>query len=351
MKTRFFQFLTAALFLAVIFAVPVLTKLEDNAELSQFEYRELSKPPVIASAATLFDPAYYAQWETYFSDHIWQRENLLTFYTHLNMNILKRPVVNGEIIQEDLLLPFIRYGQSENLENDMLFHAGRMSDKLQMVNDTVKSYGGSFIYILVPEQYSFFRDRFPSYLNNRAEQLGYMEDFLLADLLEKGVDCISMRQEFNGNDSFYSRTDHHFSFKGAYFTYQTLLGKLNTEGSVELPVLEEDEIEFVTVENPFYGSRNRKLYNLYPSDEKLTYYIENTPLPFRRTDNEWRYDYPLFNIPEDAEEPVTFGMYMGGDVKETVIQTDRPELPNALIFGDSFTNPVETFLSGRFLAS
>ena len=28
---------------------------------------------------------------------------------------------------------------------------------------------------------------------------------------------------------------------------------------------------------------------------------------------------------------------MGGDIAETVIQTDRPELPNALIFGDSFT--------------
>ena len=29
------------------------------------------------------------------------------------------------------------------------------------------------------------------------------------------------------------------------------------------------------------------------------------------------------------------------DIAETVIRTDRPELPNALIFGDSFTNPVE----------
>ena len=35
------------------------------------------------------------------------------------------------------------------------------------------------------------------------------------------------------------------------------------------------------------------------------------------------------------------GLYMGGDIAETVIRTDRPELPNALIFGDSFTNPVE----------
>ena len=45
--------------------------------------------------------------------------------------------------------------------------------------------------------------------------------------------------------------------------------------------------------------------------------------------------------PETAGEDVTYSVYMGGDIAETVIQTDRPELPNALIFGDSFTNPVE----------
>lgn len=33
---------------------------------------------------------------------------------------------------------------------------------------------------------------------------------------------------------------------------------------------------------------------------------------------------------------------MGGDIAETCIRTDRPSLPTALIFGDSFTNAVES---------
>ena len=32
---------------------------------------------------------------------------------------------------------------------------------------------------------------------------------------------------------------------------------------------------------------------------------------------------------------------MGGDIPETVIETNRPELPSILIYGDSFTNAVE----------
>ena len=39
---------------------------------------------------------------------------------------------------------------------------------------------------------------------------------------------------------------------------------------------------------------------------------------------------------------------MGGDIAETVIATNRPELPSILLFGDSFTNAVETFLYTSF---
>ena len=40
-------------------------------------------------------------------------------------------------------------------------------------------------------------------------------------------------------------------------------------------------------------------------------------------------------------EPVLYNLYMGGDVAETILDTQRPELPSCLIYGDSFTNAVE----------
>jgi len=39
---------------------------------------------------------------------------------------------------------------------------------------------------------------------------------------------------------------------------------------------------------------------------------------------------------------------MGGDIGETIIQTNRPDLPNILIFGDSFTNALESLLWTNF---
>ena len=40
---------------------------------------------------------------------------------------------------------------------------------------------------------------------------------------------------------------------------------------------------------------------------------------------------------------MTYSVFMGGDIAESVIRTNRPELPGILIVGDSFTNPVEAF--------
>ena len=39
-----------------------------------------------------------------------------------------------------------------------------------------------------------------------------------------------------------------------------------------------------------------------------------------------------------------YDYYMGGDIGETIIKTNRPGLPRVLVIGDSFTNPLEGIL-------
>ena len=71
-------------------------------------------------------------------------------------------------------------------------------------------------------------------------------------------------------------------------------------------------------------------------------------IPFRRWDNGKEVVATVYDLPATPEALVTSEVYMGGDKAETVIQTDRPELPNALVFGDSFTNAMETMLYASF---
>ena len=47
-------------------------------------------------------------------------------------------------------------------------------------------------------------------------------------------------------------------------------------------------------------------------------------------------------MPADDTSDVLYSLYMGGDNSETRIETNRPDLPDILIYGDSFTNALES---------
>ena len=349
---KLFNILTVFGFCLIIFAAPVLTKLEPHTDYSIFENRTLTAPPVF-SFESLFKCEYLPAWDKYYSDHMCMRTGILKVKNIIDVNLMHRPVVNDVVIQKDYLLPFQKYDQDASYVRE---YAQKMGARLASLNDLVNSYGGKFIYIGVPEQYSMFRDFYPAYLNNNDELLSSIESSFFTELDSYGIDYINMRTEFyktKDYTEYYSKADHHYNLFGAFLTYQTLINHINKNngGSAfdsALPVLTENDIEFIKLDNPFYGSRNRKLYNSYSLDDRLYYYVQKNPLEFTRINNGVNVAPQVFKTPSDNYSPVTYDLYMSGDIAETIIITARPYLHNALLFGDSFTNPFETFLYQSF---
>ena len=344
---KLFNIAVVAIFCAVIFTVPVLTKLEDYSGYSFAENRNLAAAPVL-TADELLSGRYTQNWETYFADHIWKRDSFLTYYTKLNAFVLKKPVINDVVMGDNVLLPFNPF-----YAGDYDYHeqAQSMAADLSRLDALVAGYGGQFVYIGVPEQMSMLRELYPDYLNNDDARLTQIETEFFAALDDNGIAYINMRDEFLRAEDyaqFYSQTDHHYKLFGAFYTYRALINSLNDGYSANLPSVAEADIEFARLDNPFFGSRNRKLYKVYNSGEALYYYTAQNPVPFERQDNGEAVENRVFTLPVDSAEPVTYGLYMDGDIGETIIRTNREELPNALIFGDSFTNPFETFLYNSF---
>ena len=60
-------------------------------------------------------------------------------------------------------------------------------------------------------------------------------------------------------------------------------------------------------------------------------------MPFTRTDN----SKPVASTVVNENFNNVYDYYMGGDIGETIIKTNRPGLPRVLVVGDSFTNPLE----------
>ena len=228
--------------------------------------------------------------------------------------------------------------------------AAAAAEPFARLSEFVRSYGGAFCYAGIPEQRVYFRDRYPDYLSAHETEISAGDGAYARAMAEAGVDFLDMAAVYDAQghpEAYYSAVDHHYRYYGAYAAYRAILEHLSAAGW-NLPVLTEEELDFRELPNPYIATRNRKLYNLWPNGEGAVIGVQRDPVPFTRYDNGEPSDRPLFVLPEEEYLPTTYNLYMGGDFGETVLETDRPELPNALIFGDSFTNALETLLYASF---
>lgn len=338
-----------AVFFLVLLAVPLLILSHGaKGQTSYYENRTLSAKP-LPEKESILSGDYFSQWDAWLTDHVAGRERLLKLNTWIDYALLSRPVVNDIVVNGDVLLPFQTYGRWDlGYLEDMAAAAG---DSLLALDQQVESYGGRFYYLGIPLQNAYFSDRYPDYLENRKWHIDAMSAAFSDALAERGIDFLDMEAVYDGlgRESFYfSASDHHFTYDGAFAAYQATMAHINADSGLNLPVLQESDMRFTALDNPFLGSRNREIYGLWKGAESLIVGYPVNEISFTRMDNGTEVPAVLYDIPADPSTRVTYDVYMGGDKAETVIRTNRPELPNLLIFGDSFTNPLETLFYTGF---
>ena len=345
---RFAQVAFLACFLAVILAVPAGTLLfSKNNTSAYYENRALAEWPAVTVEGIL-DGSLAQSLETWYSDHAPGRATLLKMDTFLSMDVLHRPVVNDIVTTQDVLLPFLDYSEYTPAAYEATVSS--MSEPFSKLNQYIEETGGSFYFVGFPEQRIYFEDEFPDYLNNHENEAEAADTIFREALEDEGIAFLDMGEVYDdlGHPAdFYSTVDHHYNYYGAYAAYRSILDTLAADGW-DLPVLTEEDFTFRELPNPYIGSRNRKLYNLWPNEDRAVIAEVKDPVAYTRYDNGEPSDKPLYVLPAAEELPTTYNLYMGGDFAETILETNRPELPDVLVFGDSFTNALETLLYNSF---
>ena len=299
---------------------------------SFYENRRLAVFPV-PSVETVLDGTFFSNVETYISDHFAYRVPLLRLNVRKEL-ALHNPVVSNTVIAGDTLLPYHGRPRTDYDHENMQ----TVLDALSQVSAACETVGAKFVYLSIPEQSSALRYKYPSYLTSGTYTDDSMRTDFLAGLDARGIDCLNMAEYLcTDPEKYYSKTDHHYNLYGAYETYLRTMEHLQTLG-IDAPVTTDVTIE--PIERQFLGSRSRKLLGEYPTDDKLYRFTLGTPVPFTRTDN----DKPVASTVVNENFNNVYDYYMGGDIGETIIKTNRPGLPRVLVVGDSFTNPLEGIL-------
>jgi len=334
--------LFAALFLVILLGVMLGTMLWPKQTVAYYENRTLAQRPQL-SAAAVVDGSYFSDWDDYLIDHALLRGSISRLNTFADIYLFRRPVVNDVVVTPEMLLGYYPYEQIN--VDDIRRAADRMADQLEALNELITSYGGRYYYMAIPGQTAYFQDRYPAYLNNRSAYTE-MELALFRQALQAReillIDMGPVYDELGHPDDFFSAVDYHFTYYGGLIAAQTLLQVIADTSDAVIPLFSEEDYTFTQLPNPYMGSRGRKLLDVWRAEEKAEFAVLNTPVPFLREDNGETVEPETVRMPPNDQVPVFYNIYMGGDQAHTVIRTGREELPTILIYGDSFTNVIES---------
>lgn len=340
---RISEWFVVVCFLAFLAGAMAATVTREEETYSFFENRNLAVRPVYSAQAD-GDGSYAGAWERYLSDHAAGRNTLLKLKTALDL-AARRPKVNDVVVTRARLLPYL---PPERVDPAAVSaQAEAMADNLSRIRDTVEGYGGAYCYAAVPCQYAYFSDEYPWYLNNRARYTRLSLEALDSALARRGVDFLDLGAAFDAMghpEDFGSRVDNHYSLSGAFAAYQILLEHVNARSGLNIPVLGREDVTFRELPNDYLGSRERKLLALERREERLSILEPIQSVPFTRFDNGNETAPTVYALPASEWETLTYSLYMGGDIAQTVIDTGREELPTVLLYGDSFTNAMECVL-------
>ena len=328
---------------AVFVSVPVLTVL-GRGRISYYEQRTLAPLPQLTRESVL-DGSFFTGLDTFLSDHFGGRDALLKADTALQLRSGK-PVVNGIVTNTGSLLYNQGYAHW-GLEYTALSAAAR-AEAYRDLQAYVEDGGGTFCLLSLPYQTSYFADDYPAYLDDRRWNADVMRDCFREAMAAAGVSYLEMYAEYEKAGfprEYYLETDHHYSLRGGFAAYQALCAFLRERTAWDFREnASPEDFEFLTVDLPFLGSYNRQLFGLWETSDRAELAYVKEEIPFKREDNGLPQAASVYTLPDGAAPYATYGVYMGGDIAETVIRTDRPDKPDILIYGDSYTNVLEALL-------
>ena len=211
--------------------------------------------------------------------------------------------------------------------------------------------GKHFLYVILPGKPQD---------DNDLEMLGIpcarnrTADEMKSGLLERGIPCLDLREEFAGSDfyDYFYKTDHHWNAEAGLKAAYKLLDFINREfsGSFDLSVLERDRFHKLDTSVQWTGELGKRaLGKLAGEDELLVLEPERSPV-FRYRNLDYKVDctggFDVFlneNVLDgySEEDGNAYYAYMYGN---GMMETDNPEgNGNLLIIKDSFSNVMLPF--------
>jgi hypothetical protein len=344
-KNRIFKILFTSIFIGVISIPLIFSAIDEDRLISKLENRQLTQFPRVNKKKFL-DGEFFNQFEKYFTDQLYGRDIMVNLYSSIQIDLLQKKKINNILIgKEDYLFPY--NNSNADVDTDSLLNA------LTTLKEVVENYNGDIFYIDIPDKDKLYNDMYPNFYENNYDHYLKKEKNKIDKFKNYGINVINSEEileKAKENDEFiYFKTDNHYTFKGAYYVYQELLNEIkDIHKEYNLIYPSWDSMNKTKIDKNFVGSYSKQLGKPYENNGDYLEYA----LPL---------DYPEYEVYQNKKKveqntivynkqwkDISYSVFMGSNAPNTVVKTNRLGLPNILIIGNSFTNPLEVMATYNF---
>ncbi len=309
-------------FMLIIFFFFISTINNENT-VSYVEKRNLQTFPQF-SVETLLDGTYLETLTTAFSDQLEYRDYLIKGYFLFQFQRYNGDVVIGE--NDEL------YAAVQPM-SDIATEQSYVASSMTYVNQIVPGVDAEFIFMSIPRKDAVETENLPSsYISSEECYTACVET--IRETMDPNLTLIDAYEVFKEDDHahrYYYMTDHHITPAAAELLYLKLLEVI---GDDSIPV--HDLSDYKVGKTIINGSFNNQIGQSVKSEPEELYILPKFKVEYIRYEDETESDMDVW-----AKANTYENAYMEGDHAYTVIDTERPELPNILYVGSSFTNIME----------
>ncbi len=326
---RLLAVLFSVLFFAISVSALVVPLLIPDREYSESENRYLAMFPEL-SCESVLSGEFMESFEAYLLDQFSFRDTVMTAKTYIS-RIMGISEINDVYIGKNQRL----FEVPSSVEQD------RLNVMIDSINSFAESSGiKEQFFLLAPNSSYIYSSELPVNLNpeNQRDVIDNIY-YGLSDKI-KAVDvCMSLMN--HKDEMLYFRTDHHWTHKGAYYSFLELsLGMGIDADAVEYEeVIFSDTFSGTLASSSGICEASDVLGAFIPSDMHGKYYVQNFTTQ--------RKEASVFDLSK-LENKNQYEVFFGGNFSKIAIHTDNLNEKYLLVFKDSYANSLLPLLIPHF---
>lgn len=341
-----FKYTTSLLIVGTTLFISIMSIITPDKEISEVEGRILQQTPTpknINDTNTykqeIINGKLFSKWDNYFSDQIYNRNNIVDSYTKLQM-ILNKKYINEVYIGKDEEL--IKSGNYNDYNDKYL------KQRANDFNEFANKFKDSMVYMVtIPNKNHAYENKMP--IKNYKSGQGIYLNEIIDNINKERINVIDLSSKMQNKENLYYKTDHHMNMNGVYNAYQSIISEMNKK----LPQIgkpqKKENFKITKYENVFIGSYGREVLQVVKNMDDIEIYKDPSFYDYKVI-NQWG-EGKLFyeeNILKDKLNS-DYGVYLGGDQPKVSIENRQAKNNlDVVIIGDSMDNPLISLIAPHF---